>query len=380
MTLAHLEKIDWDFVGSPTGYLTHNLHPYRAKFIPQIPAYLMQALTKEGDLVLDPFCGCGTTQIESQRLRRRSIGVDVNPLACLISKAKTSFIEPTYLLKNKKQFLENLKLKMKHHNLLYGEERVKWRIPDFPDRNSWFDSDALNELSILKEEINKEKDVRLRNFYNVCFSSILKTCSNQTEDFSYIADNMKPEKSRYVDVFKAFRSKVERAVYDLIEYARIYNQRNSPQILNMDTRTMSFKPESIDFVVTSPPYPNTTDYVKMFRLSFYWMNWSIDKWKKNEIGARWKRGRKSAIDDYFRDIKTSFKKIFDALRGEAYCCVVIGDSVRNKKRIQAVDGLVKTISRIKGVTFRKKLERTISGSGLSFQSVTKESILVFNKE
>lgn len=72
---------------------THNFHPYPAKFIPAIPRKAIEKLSKEGETIMDPFCGCGTTLVEAKILNRKSIGVDSNPLACLISKVKSTKID-----------------------------------------------------------------------------------------------------------------------------------------------------------------------------------------------------------------------------------------------------------------------------------------------
>src|SRR5437016_3908782 len=66
------------------------MHPYPAKFIPQIPNALIQALSSVGETVADIFCGSGTTLVEALVLKRNAVGVDANPLACLISRAKTT--------------------------------------------------------------------------------------------------------------------------------------------------------------------------------------------------------------------------------------------------------------------------------------------------
>src|SRR5919206_4901190 len=91
--VSNLDSLDWESKDASTRYLTHSYHPYSAKYIPQIPRYLISNLTKKNDLVLDNFVGSGTTLVESKLLGRKAIGVDINPLACLISKVKTTIIE-----------------------------------------------------------------------------------------------------------------------------------------------------------------------------------------------------------------------------------------------------------------------------------------------
>ncbi|MFQ6056141.1 MAG: DNA methyltransferase, partial [Methanosarcinales archaeon] len=85
-----LEDIDWSFRGADTKYATHGLHQYPARMIPQIPHQLIPKFSKTGDLILDPFSGSGTVLAESILYGRYAIGVDINPLACLISKVKST--------------------------------------------------------------------------------------------------------------------------------------------------------------------------------------------------------------------------------------------------------------------------------------------------
>src|SRR3990172_10748228 len=92
-------KIDysWSFsdkTRKDTAYITHGYHRYPAKFIPQVASRLIEKYTSEGDLVVDPFVGCGTTLVESKVMGRPSVGVDINPVAVLITKAKTTPIDP----------------------------------------------------------------------------------------------------------------------------------------------------------------------------------------------------------------------------------------------------------------------------------------------
>src|SRR5919206_4827472 len=91
--VSNLDSLDWESKDASTRYLTHSYHPYSAKYIPQIPSYLISNLTKKNDLILDNFVGSGTTLVESKVLGRHAIGVDINPLACLVAKVKITNIE-----------------------------------------------------------------------------------------------------------------------------------------------------------------------------------------------------------------------------------------------------------------------------------------------
>jgi len=98
-TLFSKTKIDysWSFsdkTRKDTAYITHGYHRYPAKFIPQIVSRLAEKYTNEGDLIVDPFGGCGTTLVESKVMGRPSVGVDINPVAVLITKAKITPIDP----------------------------------------------------------------------------------------------------------------------------------------------------------------------------------------------------------------------------------------------------------------------------------------------
>src|SRR4051812_17737336 len=79
-----LGAIDWDFADADTRRSGHGLHPYPAKFVPQIPEALIRLLTYPGELVLDCFGGSGTTALEALRAGRRAVSIDANPIAILV--------------------------------------------------------------------------------------------------------------------------------------------------------------------------------------------------------------------------------------------------------------------------------------------------------
>ena len=81
---------DWTFARANTQDLTHGLHPYPARMIPQIAERLINRYSSENEIVLDPFCGSGTVLVESKLLGRNAIGNDINPLGTLLAKVKTT--------------------------------------------------------------------------------------------------------------------------------------------------------------------------------------------------------------------------------------------------------------------------------------------------
>ena len=94
-----LSSVDWDFSDASVDSLA-NIHPYPARFINEIPKHLIEEIgCPEGTIILDPFCGSGTTLVEAQRHGFDSVGIDLNPIACLISRVKRSLYRPVLYLR-----------------------------------------------------------------------------------------------------------------------------------------------------------------------------------------------------------------------------------------------------------------------------------------
>ena len=91
--VTSIQETNWEFADADTQYLTHNIHRYSGKFIPQIASRAIELLTIKGDVILDSYMGSGTTLLEASLRERNSIGIDLNPLAVLISKVKNTIVE-----------------------------------------------------------------------------------------------------------------------------------------------------------------------------------------------------------------------------------------------------------------------------------------------
>ncbi len=97
--LGSLLQADLGFHGSDGKYATHGWHPFPAKFPPQLPQHFIKSLSSDGETVLDPMLGSGTTLVEAQRLGRQAVGCDIDPLAQLMATAKLTPLDPIATLR-----------------------------------------------------------------------------------------------------------------------------------------------------------------------------------------------------------------------------------------------------------------------------------------
>lgn len=96
------------FISYDQSILTHGLHKYPAKFFPELPRWLIKRYSKENDIVLDPFAGSGTTNIEALLNRRHSVGIDVDPFSRFLSTIKTKPLNEKELITAKKVLLDSV--------------------------------------------------------------------------------------------------------------------------------------------------------------------------------------------------------------------------------------------------------------------------------
>jgi len=149
-----VKGINWNFSEVSTNYLTHDIHPYPAKFIPQVPSLLMQLLSKKGDLIWDPFAGSGTTALEAIRMDRRSINTDINPVSEIIGRVKTTTLNYqqektiTRLIKTIEHFTTNFGSYEQWYN--DNNTAIINEVPQIPHIEKWFTESAIKELASIK--------------------------------------------------------------------------------------------------------------------------------------------------------------------------------------------------------------------------------------
>ncbi|EPJ3658191.1 MULTISPECIES: DNA methyltransferase [Acinetobacter] len=326
-----LASMDWAFTDEATSIYTHDIHPYPAKFIPQIPNRLICALSEEGDVVLDPFAGSCTTATEASRLGRYSISIDANPLSALIGKAKTIKFS-----KDDNDALESLKV----HLLSYKDliktdkenlspillEQLKKFIPDIPNIDKWFMPFVITELALIKFFIDKLDRETAKILASVALSRIIIKNSNQDSETRYTAiqKDILPSQtlSSFLDSLNFVLKKVKLSLGEFeFHPAKFLVGDSRYEMMNLDEN-------SVDLIVTSPPYANATDYHLYHRFRMFWMGFDPRELGKIEIGSHLKHQRNdSGYEEYKLDMTQILKGMYRVLKPGKYAALVVGDSI-----------------------------------------------------
>jgi len=272
------------FISYDQSSLTHGLHKYPAKFFPELPRWLIIRYSKENDLILDPFTGSGTTNLEALLNRRNSVGIDVDPFSRFLSRVKVTPLNPKGLIDCKEILLDSI-VNFKPSKVIDDD------IPVFPYRDNWFNKDILLELAYLKKSITAlDTFNEIKNFFMICFSAIIRAVSNADNNCTRTVIRKKLNKKVYPgDALKKFASTILINVPKMIEFS--LNCPNNISVLlpeDMDAKKIKFNSEIFDLAVTSPPYANAVDYPRTHQLESYWLglvNGSLAPLKKKHVGT-----------------------------------------------------------------------------------------------
>lgn len=272
--------------------LTHYLFRYPAKFHPPVARALLDRFSAQGETVLDPFCGSGTLLVEASAMGRHSVGIDVDPLAVFVSRAKTICWPPdaleqtaTRLLRRLERFRrpsEEYDRRMfqdvpttQYSSIVFGD---KLWVPAFTDPFHWFRRYVLIDLARIRKLIlAPATPARHRDLFMLCFASIIRAASNADpvpvsglEVTRHMRE--KDAKGRRIDPFDLF----DRAVTKAMRAAREFSNSRSPgitcDIRRGDSTQLSYSVrQMVDCIITSPPYHGAVDYYRRHMLEMYWL-------------------------------------------------------------------------------------------------------------
>ena len=272
MILERIISDSWDFTTANTKEYTHSYHTYPAMMIPQIARRLIEDYkTADTQLIFDPYCGSGTSLVEAKLQGINSIGTDLNPLARLLSKVKSSVYDLALLRQTRSFFIT--KLFNDYHSSLDVE------ITEIDNIEYWFSKEVIHKLSYIKDLIFNDIDESLRDFFLVPFSETVREASyTRNGEFKLFRMEQKKLDVFNVNTFEIFIKKVERNVKAHTAFHKNINDAIFSKVYDFDTcvgiPAQVFDRE-VDLVVTSPPYGDsftTVAYGSFSKLSNQWLN------------------------------------------------------------------------------------------------------------
>ncbi|MHA1269042.1 MAG: DNA methyltransferase [Candidatus Helarchaeota archaeon] len=356
---AEIDK-NWSFYDlkpSDTSKWTHGYHRYPAKFIPQLVEKLIdEYIGSRNAHINDPFMGSGTTIVSAISKGLKSSGTDINKLAFLLTKVKSTPIEPKYLSRKVSSFLKKIQYIGTPQKALF-ENPI---IPLIPNRHIeridyWFPEKNKKILGKILRIINDENDSQIKDFLLVGFSQILKNCSiwNQkstkpTRDFKKTPAN--PYKVLKLHLYRMMRGNEK--FYSIVP-SKVRNNLN--YYLNIkidDARNQPVENSSVDLIISSSPYVTSYEYADLHQLSTIWFDLvdNLTLYRRQFIGTLYKehnnKSPKSIISKriikhmleknkrlaneisvFFLDMEQVFNECYRILKPGGRCCFVIGNTV-----------------------------------------------------
>ena len=294
---SYSEEADWTFNGENTRELTHCYHDYPARMIPQVARQFLDFFAKDKKgILLDPYCGTGTTLVEGFIKGFDCLGFDLNPLARLIAKAKTTVFDLTEIDFHIAQFNKFVLSKPKNFEMpeISGISRLEF----------WFKPEIIEKLQIIKNFIGQIKDSEIKLFFLISFSETVREASNtRTHEFKLYRYNNESLEKFNPNVFGLMSSKLQRNRKGCSEFLAVVRKISViPQVDILEFNTVEESPSAfenrVDMVLTSPPYGDsitTVAYGQYSRLSAAW----LDLFQPEKVDGKLMGSKKGKVIENF---------------------------------------------------------------------------------
>jgi len=335
---------------------THGYHRYPAKFLPNVVKKIIEDYAPDCNVIADLFAGCGTTLVEAKAHGKSSIGTDINPVAQLITKVKTTPIEPTELQQSYDAIIASFD---------YYDEADYINIKKHERIDYWFFPSEKAKIAFLFSLVNKAKiDEETKDFFYVCISHILKNCSKWLQ--SSTKPQIDPDKTipSPFDEFKRHCQKMiknNRAYYDELAARGFLGVQCDIRL--EDARHTSIADGSVDVIITSPPYVTSYEYADIHQLTGYWMDYipNMQEFRKRFIGTSYsgnislevhgsELGQKIVnelaekskhiardVAQYFNDMQEVSLEMVRILAQSGQVCIVIGNTKIKDVQIKSAE-------------------------------------------
>lgn len=294
---------------NPNSY-THGMFKYPCKFIPEIPRWGINAfLPEKKGVIFDPFSGSGTTLLEANINGIDAYGTEIDDVAKLIIKVKTTILNPAQMKLLEQCYSELI-------NIISKAEAEAFR-PEIANLEHWFLEDTIKKLGRMKVYIDHIEDDDVRDFFKLCMVSIIKRVSNadDTSPKPYVSNkiikNPPTVEKEFSNVFRRYKQM-------LLELSSVENMGKT-EIVQGDA--LEFKvPFRIDLAITSPPYINAFDYGRTMRLENLWLatltEEKLRKKKSQYVGTENINREKEKSDLHILGKSALLKEYYDQIAGQ----------------------------------------------------------------
>ena len=379
--LVSLLGEDLSFEREKTTYSRHNFHAFAAKFPPQLPALFIENLTQEGEVVLDPMAGSGTALLEAALLGRHAIGVDIDPLAYRVSTIKTMRVSPDAVLTAAHGVVRQAQRAIRDPERLRRAMAANFSTETLRFIHYWFMPGTQLELMALVEAIDRVEDARIKAFLEVALSSIIVTKSggvSMARDLAHSRPHKDHEKIPK-DAIEQFSQRVRKNLRSLAGPV----PQGHVQVYRGDARHLQVGDDTVDLIVTSPPYANAIDYMRAHKFSLVWLGepiTALSELRSTYIGTEktgahplqsfgkvsrevlteiMRRDEKKArvMSMYLRDMSLVFSEMLRVLNPGRCAVVVVGSSTMRGLDVRTHDCLAEVAAsvgwRIVGMASRR---------------------------
>lgn len=279
-----------------TARLSHYLFRYPAKFHPPVIRTLLERFTSDGDTVLDPFVGSGTMLVEAATINRNGIGLDVDPVAVAVARAKVQRFGPGALEKSAATVLLDIERNERSADSysefkfadLSDDEYEKFKnnsrlfIPNIPNLDHWFRRYVVVDLARIRAAIvSAEIPQTHKNFFMVVFASIIRNASNADPvpvSGLEVTSHMRrlDAEGRQINPFDLFRKALRKSIGATDAYRNATTGSRTSQIAKTcdATQLRGARIGNVDAVITSPPYHGAVDYYRRHQLEMFWLGYT----------------------------------------------------------------------------------------------------------
>ncbi|MCS7263889.1 MAG: DNA methyltransferase [Armatimonadetes bacterium] len=306
-------------IGHSNQYLTHWFYPYKGKFHGQmIKALLNFMAVTEQSTVLDPFVGSGTTIVECATIGVLSVGVEINPALCFVSLVKHQALSIDF--PKFRQVLHRLPLSKIFQRFTQQLEKPKpLELPSMP-----FDGESLSQAiweQIFPDIVN-DLPFEYRNLLLLVFLHALS-------DYTYLKDT---GKARPLEVFwQENLTEYFRTIEGVHRVREMLSINFAPaRIFCADALTLPLPGNSVEGIVTSPPYSIALDYVRNDEHLLKYFGLNADSLRRRMIGL--KGQGKQRLVMYEQDMRQSLLEMVRVLKPYGWVAIILGDVVVGEQR------------------------------------------------